>query len=72
MFTICLCFTGQVTKVSGCVVAQQRDASDATPAKFKLGAMKRGGGGRSSFSGIVATVFGASGFLGTAVVNKLG
>jgi len=33
---------------------------------------KRGTGGRCSFNGLVATVFGASGFIGRYVCNKLG
>lgn len=35
-------------------------------------AMRRGTGGRSSFNGIVATVFGATGFVGRYLCNKLG
>lgn len=37
-----------------------------------LGLVRRGTGGRSSFNGVVATVFGATGFTGRYICNRLG
>ncbi|KAL5007556.1 hypothetical protein ScPMuIL_016362 [Solemya velum] len=56
----------QVPRTVTAVFVQERDKSTA------VSSLRRGRGGRSSFSGIVATVFGASGFVGRYVVNKLG
>jgi len=64
----------QQSGIVGVVCLKAKYSTDA-PRKLKttnLSAMKRGTGGRSSFSGVVATVFGCSGFMGRYVCNKLG
>lgn len=54
------------------LVPSSNFASEVRPREINTAAMKRGRGGRSSFSGDVVTVFGSNGFIGTAIANRLG
>lgn len=54
-------------------IAYIRASNYSTESKaYNLSQLKRGTGGRSSFNGVVATVFGCSGFVGRYVCNRLG
>jgi len=61
----------QQALAAGAVGGSQRGYSQLiTPTLINKG-VKRGPGGRSSISGITATVFGCTGFLGRYIVNAL-
>lgn len=56
-------------------IAKYSTITDEEPKQLKsvnLASMKRGSGGRSSFNGMVVSIFGCTGFLGPYVAYKLG
>jgi NADH dehydrogenase (ubiquinone) 1 alpha subcomplex subunit 9 len=68
-----LCAAQQAPRTAAVAVICKRDITDVVHGSHdNLAAYRRGKGGRASFSGIVATVFGSSGFLGRYIVNRLG
>lgn len=68
--------TEQHTGALGIICVKAHYSSgDAQPRALKttnLASLKRGTGGRSSFNGMVVSIFGCTGFVGRYVANKFG
>jgi len=63
---------GSIVASTRFTAAPKIAAVSATQRHWSVFTAQEGGGGRQSVSGITATVFGATGFLGRYVVNYLG
>ena len=72
-YAVCICCSANLPKAASVTVVTKRDFQEVVHGKHdNVAAYRRGKGGAGSFSGVVATVFGATGFLGTYVVSRLG
>ena len=68
-----ICCSANLPKAASLAVLIKRDFQEVVHQQHdNVTAYRRGTGGAGSFSGVVATVFGATGFLGTYVVSRLG
>lgn len=65
--TICIAAVAVQTNFTRYYSSEPRIIKNPTTAS-----LKRGTGGRSSFNGMVCTIFGATGFVGRYVCNRLG
>jgi len=67
------CCSANLPKAGSVTLVTKRDFQEVVHGQHdSVTAYRRGKGGAASFSGVVATVFGATGFLGTYVVSRLG
>ena len=73
MLVLVFAVAANLPRAASVTVVVKRDFQDVVHGQHdNLTSYRRGRGGAASFSGVIATVFGATGFLGTYVVSRLG